>query len=93
MILFLLIGAWPLWGGFYLSQVRAHGMLGRARGIHARDVHPLMRIAHVRPLSQLGSAYAIPSRSMEATLAVGDVVLAEKVSRIVNLPYEVGERA
>ena len=42
-------------------------------------------------LSQLGSAYVIPSRSMEATLSVGDVVLAEKVSRLVNLPYEVDD--
>ena len=42
-------------------------------------------------LSQLGSAYVIPSRSMEATLRVGDVVLAEKVSRLVSLPYEVGD--
>lgn len=38
-------------------------------------------------VSQLASAYAIPSRSMEATLRVGDVVLAEKLSRIANLPY------
>jgi len=42
-------------------------------------------------LSQLGSAYVIPSRSMEATLRVGDVVLAEKVSRLVSLPYEVND--
>ena len=40
---------------------------------------------------QLGSFYAIPSRSMEATLAVGDVIFAEKVSRLVNLPYERGD--
>lgn len=39
-------------------------------------------------LSQLGSAYAIPSRSMEATLRIGDVVVAEKVSRIAQLPFE-----
>mmetsp|Transcript_49630 Transcript_49630/g.155807 ORF Transcript_49630/g.155807 Transcript_49630/m.155807 type:complete len:190 (+) Transcript_49630:532-1101(+) len=28
---------------------------------------------------------------MEATLAVGDVIFAEKVSRLVNLPYERGD--
>ena len=42
-------------------------------------------------VSQLGSAYAIPSRSMEATLNVGDVVLAEKLSRIARLPSERGD--
>mmetsp|Transcript_11678 Transcript_11678/g.38252 ORF Transcript_11678/g.38252 Transcript_11678/m.38252 type:complete len:204 (+) Transcript_11678:1037-1648(+) len=42
-------------------------------------------------IEQLGSFYAIPSRSMEATLAVGDVIFAEKVSRLVNLPYERGD--
>ena len=42
-------------------------------------------------LSQLGSAYAIPSRSMEYTLKVGDVVLAEKVSSLLRLPYEAGD--
>lgn len=35
-------------------------------------------------VSQLASAYAIPSRSMEATLRVGDVVFAEKVSRLIG---------
>ena len=59
LLLLVVIGASPLWGGFLLSQ--------------------------------LGSFYAIPSRSMEATLSVGDVVLAEKVSRITNLPYAVGD--
>lgn len=59
LLLFVVVGAFPLWGGFLLSQ--------------------------------LGSAYVIPSRSMEATLSVGDVVLAEKVSRIANLPTEVDD--
>ena len=36
--------------------------------------------------SQFVSAYAIPSRSMEATLRVGDVVLAEKISSLLKLP-------
>ena len=49
LLLLVVIGASPLWGGFLASQ--------------------------------LGSFYAIPSRSMEATLAVGDVVLAEKAAR------------
>jgi signal peptidase I len=40
-------------------------------------------------LSQLGSLYAIPTRSMEATLRVGDVVLAEKSSRwLARRPLE-----
>ena len=38
--------------------------------------------------SQFASAYAIPSRSMEATLRVGDVVLAEKISSLLKLPLE-----
>ena len=59
LLLFLLIGASPLWGGAALSQ--------------------------------LGSAYAIPSRSMEATLRVGDVVLAERLSRLAQLPFEPGD--
>ena len=59
LLLFVVVGLSPLWGGFLLSQ--------------------------------LGSAYVIPSRSMEATLRVGDVVLAEKVSRLVSLPYEVND--
>ena len=59
LLLFLLIGASPLWAGYLLSQ--------------------------------LGSAYVIPSRSMEGTLRVGDVVLAEKASRLLSLPYEAGD--
>ena len=59
LLLFVVVGASPLWGGFLLSQ--------------------------------LGSAYVIPSRSMEATLSVGDVVLGEKVSRLANLPFEVDD--
>lgn len=38
--------------------------------------------------SQAISAYAIPSRSMDQTLKVGDVVLAEKVSSLLRLPLE-----
>lgn len=41
--------------------------------------------------SQLISAYAIPSRSMDETLKVGDVVLAEKVSSMLHLPLERGD--
>ena len=41
--------------------------------------------------SQLVSAYAIPSRSMDETLKVGDVVLAEKVSTLLHLPLERGD--
>ena len=59
LLLFVVVGLSPLWGGFLVSQ--------------------------------LGSAFVIPSRSMEATLSVGDVVLAEKVSRLAKLPYEVGD--
>lgn len=59
LLLFVVVGLSPLWGGFLVSQ--------------------------------LGSAFVIPSRSMEATLSVGDVVLAEKLSRLVNLPYEVDD--
>ena len=42
-------------------------------------------------VTRLGSGYVIPSRSMEATLNVGDVVLAEKISRLVRLPLESGD--
>ena len=59
LLLLVLLGASPLWGGFLVTR--------------------------------LGSAYAIPSRSMEATLRVGDVVLAEKISRLVQLPLEAGD--
>ena len=41
--------------------------------------------------SQLVSAYAIPSRSMDETLKVGDVVLAEKISSLWHLPLERGD--
>ena len=41
--------------------------------------------------SQLISAYAIPSRSMDETLKVGDVVIAEKVSSLLHLPLERGD--
>ena len=41
--------------------------------------------------SQLISAYAIPSRSMDETLKVGDVVVAEKVSSLLHLPLERGD--
>ena len=41
--------------------------------------------------SQFISAYAIPSRSMDETLKVGDVVLAEKVSSALRLPIERGD--
>ena len=41
--------------------------------------------------SQAISAYAIPSRSMDQTLKVGDVVLAEKVSSLLRLPLERGD--
>jgi len=59
LLLFLLIGASPLWVGFIASQ--------------------------------FVSAFAIPSRSMEATLQVGDVVLAEKLSSRLGLPFEVND--
>ena len=43
-------------------------------------------------LSQLGSFYAIPSASMEATLRIGDVVFAEKASRwLARDTLEVGD--
>lgn len=42
-------------------------------------------------ISQFVSAYAIPSQSMEGTLKVGDVVLAEKVSPKLHLPLERGD--
>ncbi|EOD31362.1 hypothetical protein EMIHUDRAFT_77884 [Emiliania huxleyi CCMP1516] len=38
--------------------------------------------------SQFVSAFAIPSRSMDETLKVGDVVLAEKLSSRLRLPLE-----
>jgi signal peptidase I len=41
--------------------------------------------------SQVVSAYVIPSQSMEGTLKVGDVVLAEKVSARLRLPLERGD--
>ena len=41
--------------------------------------------------SQFVSAFAIPSRSMEATLQVGDVVLAEKLSSRLGLPFQVND--
>ena len=41
--------------------------------------------------SQFVSAYAIPSRSMDETLKVGDVVLAERLSTILHLPLERGD--
>jgi signal peptidase I len=41
--------------------------------------------------SQFVSAYAIPSHSMDGTLKVGDVVLAEKVSPKLRLPLERGD--
>ena len=44
LLLLIVIGASPLWGGYLVSR--------------------------------LGSGYVIPSRSMESTLSVGDVVLA-----------------
>ena len=42
-------------------------------------------------VSQAISAYAIPSRSMDSTLKVGDVVLAEKLSSLLHLPLERGD--
>jgi signal peptidase I len=42
-------------------------------------------------VSQFVSAYAIPSRSMDSTLMVGDVVLADKVSPKLHLPLERGD--
>jgi signal peptidase I len=42
-------------------------------------------------LSQFVSAYVIPSHSMEGTLMVGDVVLADKVSPKLHLPLERGD--
>mgnify|MGYP001976451861 CR=1 FL=1 len=44
-------------------------------------------------LTTVVSAYSIPTRSMEGTLRVQDVVLAEKVSSLLRLPLERGERA
>ena len=41
--------------------------------------------------SEFVSAYAIPSRSMDQTLQIGDVVLAEKLSSILSLPLERGD--
>ena len=42
-------------------------------------------------VSQFVSAYAIPSRSMDETLKVGDVVLAEKASSRLGLPLQHGD--
>ena len=42
-------------------------------------------------VSQAISAYAIPSRSMDSTLKVGDIVLAEKLSSLLHLPLERGD--
>ena len=41
--------------------------------------------------SEFVSAFAIPSRSMDATLKIGDLVLAEKLSPILKLPLEPGD--
>ena len=59
LLLLVVIGASPLWGGYLVTR--------------------------------LGSGYVIPSRSMESTLNVGDVVLAEKISRIARLPLQSGD--
>ena len=50
LLLLMVIGASPLWGGYFVSR--------------------------------LGSGYVIPSRSMEATLSVGDVVLAGEAGQL-----------
>ena len=42
-------------------------------------------------LTTVVSAYSIPTRSMEGTLRVSDVVLAEKVSSLLRLPLERGD--
>ena len=42
-------------------------------------------------LTTVVSAYSIPTRSMEGTLRVQDVVLAEKVSSLLRLPLERGD--
>ena len=41
--------------------------------------------------SEFVSAFAIPSRSMDATLQIGDVVLAEKLSSRLQMPLERGD--
>ena len=41
--------------------------------------------------SEFVSAFAIPSRSMDATLQIGDVVLAEKISSRLRLPLDRGD--
>ena len=50
LLLLMVIGASPLWGGYFVSR--------------------------------LGSGYVIPSRSMESTLSVGDVVLAGEAGQL-----------
>mmetsp|Transcript_76557 Transcript_76557/g.127621 ORF Transcript_76557/g.127621 Transcript_76557/m.127621 type:complete len:371 (+) Transcript_76557:176-1288(+) len=42
-------------------------------------------------VAQVISAYAIPSQSMDGTLKMGDVVIAEKISSYLRLPVERGD--
>ena len=51
----------------------------------------LLVLSPVLAVSQVISAYAIPTRSMDSTLKVGDVVLAEKLSSILRLPLVRGD--
>ena len=79
----------PLWGA---RRAEAPPVLAERRGVDTADAaarRPDLApvVVGASPLwvgygiSQLGSLYAIPTRSMEATLRVGDVVFAEKSSR------------
>ena len=62
--------------------------LSEDRGIRA----PRSRALYIGfAVSQFVSAYAIPSRSMDETLKVGDVVLAEKASSRLGLPLQHGD--
>ena len=65
----------PLW-----LEVVSSGLLSVAVAL-AVSILPFVATEFV-------SAYAIPSRSMDETLKVGDVILAEKLSSLLHLPLE-----